>query len=52
MMRHAKGNPHVFTLTKVFLLQGALQWVVSMPLQLGQRYDVHRRGCSRSAGSA
>lgn len=39
MLRHAKGNPHVFTLTKVFLLQGVLQWVVSVPLQLGQRYD-------------
>ncbi|MGQ0431197.1 MAG: DUF1295 domain-containing protein [Microthrixaceae bacterium] len=40
MMRHAPGNPHVFTLTQVFLLQGALQWVVSLPLQLGLRYDV------------
>ncbi len=39
MMRKAPGNPHVFTLKKVFLLQGALQWVVSMPVQLGQRYD-------------
>ena len=39
MLRHAKGNPHVFTLTKVFLLQGVLQWVVSAPLQVGQRYD-------------
>lgn len=39
MLRHAKGNPHVFTLTKVFLLQGVLQWVVSVPVQLGQRYD-------------
>ena len=29
----------MFTLTKVFLLQGALQWVVSLPLQLGLRYD-------------
>ena len=35
MLRHAPGNPHVFTLKKVFLLQGALLWVVSLPLQLG-----------------
>jgi steroid 5-alpha reductase family enzyme len=38
MMRHAPGNKHVFTLTKVFLLQGALLWVVSLPLQVGQWY--------------
>lgn len=38
MLRHAKGSPHVFTLTRVFLLQGVLLWVVSAPLQLGQRY--------------
>ncbi len=37
MLRHAPGNPHVFTLQRVFLLQGALLWVVSLPLQLGQR---------------
>jgi steroid 5-alpha reductase family enzyme len=36
MLRHATGNPHVFTLTRVFLLQGALLWVVSLSLQLGQ----------------
>ena len=35
MLRHATGNPHVFTLKKVFLLQGALLWVVSLPLQVG-----------------
>lgn len=39
MMRKAPGNPHVFTLKKVFLLQGALQWVVAMPVQLGMRYE-------------
>ena len=33
MLRHAPGNPHVFTLTRVFLLQGALMWVVSLPVQ-------------------
>jgi len=38
MMRHAPGNVHVFTLKKVFLLQGVLLWVVSLPLQLGERY--------------
>ena len=40
MLRHAPGNPHLFTLQRVFLLQGALLWVVSLPLQLGQRYVV------------
>lgn len=39
MLRHAPGNPHVFTLKKVFLLQGALLWVVSLPLQLGAVAD-------------
>lgn len=39
MLRHAGGNPHVFTLTRVFLLQGALMWVVSLPVQLGQVYS-------------
>jgi steroid 5-alpha reductase family enzyme len=39
MLRHAPGNPHLFTLRNVFLLQGALLWVVSMPLQLGVVYD-------------
>ena len=38
MIRHAPGNPHAFTLRNVFLLQGALLWVVSLPLQLGQWY--------------
>lgn len=36
MVRHAPGNPHVFTLTRVFLLQGVLLWIVSLPLQVGQ----------------
>lgn len=39
MLRHAPGNPHVFTLTRVFLLQGVLLWTVSLPVQLGQRYE-------------
>jgi steroid 5-alpha reductase family enzyme len=38
MLRNAQGNPHLFTLQKVFLLQGALLWVVSLPLQLGMSY--------------
>jgi steroid 5-alpha reductase family enzyme len=38
MLRHAPGNPHVFLLTRVFLLQGALMWVVALPVQLGQVY--------------
>lgn len=43
MLRHAPGNPHLFTLRKVFLLQGALLWIVSLPLQLGQ-WDGRREG--------
>ena len=38
MLRHAE-NPKRFMLTKVFLLQGALMWVVSLPLQLGPVYE-------------
>jgi steroid 5-alpha reductase family enzyme len=37
MLRHAE-NPRLFMLTKVFLLQGALMWLVSLPVQLGQVY--------------
>ncbi len=36
MVAKAKGNPHLMTLTNVFLLQGVLLWVVSLPVQLGQ----------------
>lgn len=36
MIAKAKGNPHLMTLTHVFLLQGVLLWVVSLPVQLGQ----------------
>lgn len=39
MLRAAGGNPHVFTLTKVFLLQGVLMWIVSLPLQTGMTAD-------------
>jgi steroid 5-alpha reductase family enzyme len=38
MLRRA-SNPKLFTLTKVFLLQGALMFVVSLPVQLGQIYE-------------
>ena len=38
MLRHAPGNPHMFTLTRVFLLQGVMMWVVSLPVQLGPVY--------------
>ncbi|MCF8880071.1 DUF1295 domain-containing protein [Hyphobacterium sp. SN044] len=36
LLSKAKGNVHVHSLTKVFLLQGVLLWVVSLPVQLGQ----------------
>lgn len=36
MLKKAPGSPHVFSLQKVFLLQGVLLWVVSLPIQLGQ----------------
>ena len=42
MLRRVSGNPHVFTLTRVFWLQGALMWIVSLPVQLGQRTDEPR----------
>jgi steroid 5-alpha reductase family enzyme len=38
MMRRA-SNPTLFTLTHVFLLQGALMLVVSLPVQLGMAGD-------------
>jgi steroid 5-alpha reductase family enzyme len=41
MLEKAPGNKHVFTLTRVFLLQGALLWLVSMPVQLGQLDAAH-----------
>ncbi len=42
MLRSAPGNPHMFTLKRVFLLQGALMWVVSLPIQLGLVYPEPR----------
>ena len=32
----AKGNVHTNSLVKVFLLQGVMLWLVSLPVQLGQ----------------
>lgn len=39
MVEKATGNPHLFTLKSVFLLQGVMLWVVSLPVQLGIFYD-------------
>jgi len=35
-LKTAPGNVHLFTLQKVFLLQGLMLWLVSLPVQLGQ----------------
>ncbi len=32
-------NPHIFTLKKVFLLQGLIAWLISLPAQLGVIYQ-------------
>ncbi|MDA8961754.1 DUF1295 domain-containing protein [Congregibacter sp.] len=39
MVEKASGNPHLFTLKSVFLVQGVMLWVVSLPVQLGIFYD-------------
>ncbi len=36
LLGKAKGNVHLHSLRKVFLLQGVLLWLVSLPVQLGQ----------------
>ena len=36
LLKKAPGNVHLFSLRKVFLLQGPLLWLVSLPVQLGQ----------------
>lgn len=36
MLKKAPGNVHVHSLKKVFLLQGPMMWIVSLPIQLGQ----------------
>jgi len=35
LLKKAPGNVHLQSLTKVFLLQGPLLWLVSLPVQLG-----------------
>lgn len=36
MLARSKGNVHLASLLKVFLLQGPILWLVSLPVQLGQ----------------
>jgi steroid 5-alpha reductase family enzyme len=36
LLSRAPGNVHLHSLKKVFLLQGPILWLVSLPLQLGQ----------------
>lgn len=36
LLKKAPGNVHLTSLTKVFLLQGPMLWIVSLPVQLGQ----------------
>lgn len=36
LLKKAPGSVHVTSLTKVFLLQGPMLWIVSLPIQLGQ----------------
>jgi len=36
LLSKATGNVHLHSLTKVFLLQGPMLWIVSLPIQLGQ----------------
>lgn len=36
LLKKSSGNVHITSLTKVFLLQGPILWVVSLPVQLGQ----------------
>ncbi|TDV53721.1 DUF1295 domain-containing protein [Actinophytocola oryzae] len=39
LMERASGNPHLYALYSVYLLQGLLMWVVSLPVQVGQYGD-------------
>jgi len=36
MVARAPGNPHLYALRMVYLLQGALVWLVSLPVQAAQ----------------
>lgn len=39
LLSKADGNRHLTSLQKIFLLQGCLLWLVSLPVQLGQSSD-------------
>jgi steroid 5-alpha reductase family enzyme len=39
LLARAPGNPNVYALYSVYLLQGAVMWVVSLPLQVAQYGD-------------
>ncbi|MEL6364437.1 MAG: DUF1295 domain-containing protein [Pseudomonadota bacterium] len=36
LLGKAPGSPHIHSLKNVFLIQGVLLWIVSLPVQLGQ----------------
>ncbi len=36
LLKKAPGNPHLYSLRMVFLTQGPLLWLVTLPVQLGQ----------------
>lgn len=36
LLARAPGNPHLYSLRMVFLMQGPLLWLVTLPVQLGQ----------------
>src|SRR6056297_1193679 len=36
LLAKAPGNPHLYSLRMVFLTQGPLLWLVTLPVQLGQ----------------
>jgi steroid 5-alpha reductase family enzyme len=52
LTKKAKGNVHLYTLLNVFALQGALMWIVSLPLQLGQYGAMGAPGPLALAGTA
>jgi steroid 5-alpha reductase family enzyme len=39
LLRRARGNPHLYALYSVYLLQGMIMWVVSLPVQVAQYLD-------------
>lgn len=52
MLQKAKGNRHLFTLTTVFGLQGALMWLVSLPIPLGAYGAIGPLGWLAFAGAS